>query len=314
MLPCNNNLTVRTVKIKNVTNLPIFLKFDIFSVTHTHNMFCFECNKNTTCPDGQSFPLEHLPIGECTEGNYTQVQTFAIAFISTHSTLLLLFIIAFFWKQCVHADRKTWPFFAFWIFATTFLIIESIFVYFYNFIATSTRVIELASICSIIIARTVSNETYTSIFVSDRWLHYVNGISVAISIYISITVMLIAGDNQTIICLLLSWLAIIQFLDIVRAGCVTCSPEIQSVKSAFGVRMGLSTMSLIAIIVGFVLVFSSSQYLAIVCIGISKLFLTTSGYLFVVWPPSHMGRGLHIPSASKVFTAFKKSKGTDLKS
>lgn len=248
-------------------------------------MSCIACNENITCPPGEAFPLGHLPIGECSSFNFIQINTFAIAFLVTHSILLLLFILAFIWKQCTSLQQNVWFYFILWGIATLFLITESILVLLGNFIPIPTRIVEVAGIFALVLARSVSNEAHHNSSVSRRWLHYVNAASVVLSIYIGITVLVIVGDNLTVIYLLLSWLLSIQILDVLRAGCYTCNTVETYVKSAFGVRLALSTLSALTIIVGFGLVFANDEYHAIVTIGISKIFLTISGYIFVIWPP-----------------------------
>ena len=98
---------------------------------------------------------------------------------------------------------------------------------------------------------------------------------------------------MTVLYLLLSWILIVQFLDVIRSMAHACSGSTMFGQQAFLVRIGLSTLSIIAVVVGMVFVFNGMNHEAFIICGISKLFLTISGYIFVLWPPLDLTTSLN---------------------
>lgn len=264
---------------------------------------------NTTCPSGTSLELSHFPQGTCTVDNYTQVLSFGIGFFVTHTLFLFCFVIVFFLKKCRNCRDNSLNFLLFllWVIATIFLIVQSGLIFMFNLFPTLVKTIEVVAMIAIVIARVISNEEHFAEGNNTRCRDIPNGASLAAAICFAASIAILPCD-EFIIWFFLGWLAVIQTFDAISAFAYVCGNYTPGRRNPYIGRAGMTVLSLLCIVTGMVLLVSDFTYAAMTMAEISKLFLTVSGYIFVIFPPTEKGglsRG-YTPVADYVKSKLKR--------
>lgn len=281
---------------------------------------------NATCPNTTvSYPLGHVPSGECNFDNKAAVQTFGLAFGIVHVVMFIAFMTLFLYFYCTRRYKapegyaqKRWALFWIWCIATLVLVTESFLVYEFNYIPPLVTLVEVFALFIIVIARVLGNEFFHPPEVNPTIKHYANAASATASgifgvliLVFSIQYSVFDTSNETILVFFFTWLAIVQILDFVRSMYLICylGDRGNTGRATLALRSMFTFLSFVSIIAGFSLATTNSEYTAIVMLSLSKLFLVLAGYVLVLFPPSNpILRGEQYETQRKKFENYYRRK------